>query len=432
MSSLTVLSHNSPSPAGGEPSKTRQSARPGPAATRHKNDTNNLVSCSIPTYSKKIPYLIVLASSNQLYSGTGTALFEWVRFAKDYFDFAICIDNRISLNYKIARDFCRAEDLCFLPCGPQSWGGGADPGNAMAPLHVGSGRWPVVEFVSWANTTVNLDILDSCPPGVHLIYTPHTQPAWTMPNAKHFWALEHGFNRMLSSSHLVCCDSPAEVEAVLQRTPKAKATYIPIGVDTSRFCLGNTHRELRILVIADFNETRKRTDLNLAAIHRLLHRNPACNATLAGRNSDMVKVPTEIAERVELLGFVSATNLLELYQKSSLFLLLSDYEAFGIPIVEALCCGTPVVTTRTREARSLFRDLPGCHLVDNTDNAAVDSAIDKAISNSQYENIGRAAAARFNLEKAFTIKLGAIQKLLSCHPQNGSTREVSSMISSVI
>lgn len=360
----------------------------------------------------KIPYLIVLASSSQLYSGTGTALFEWIRFSKKWFEFSICIDNNIPLNYKIARDFCLIEGLRFLPCGPQPWEGGADPGNAMAPLHVGSGQWPLVELVSWANTTVNLDVVDARPPGVHLIYTPHTQPAWTMPNAGQFWALEPGFDRMLSASSLICCDSPAEVETVLQRVPGAKAAYIPIGVDTGHFRPDSALREPRILVVADFNEIRKRTDLGLAAIYRLLRRNPTYQAVLAGRNSNKVEVPPEVAARFELMGFVSGAKLLELYQRSAVFLLLSDYEAFGIPIVEALSCGTPVVTTATREAASLFKELPGCHLVDNTDETAVDAAIDKAISEGQHETIARATAARFSLEAAFTLKLEAIQRLL--------------------
>ena len=42
MSSLTVLSHNNPSPAAGEPSKIRPSAQPGSAPTR-QNDAFCLV-----------------------------------------------------------------------------------------------------------------------------------------------------------------------------------------------------------------------------------------------------------------------------------------------------------------------------------------------------------------------------------------------------
>ncbi|MFX1684455.1 glycosyltransferase [Paraburkholderia sp. A2RI-6] len=361
---------------------------------------------------KKIPYLVVLASSCQLYSGTGVALFEWIRFAKGYFEFSICIDNLTPLNYKIARDFCLAEGLRFFPCGPLQWAGGGDPGNAMVPLLVGSRKWPLIEFVSWANTNVNLAVLDACTSDVHLIYTPHTQPTWTIPHAKQLWALESAFDRMLSDSSLVCCDSPAEVETVLRRVPSARAAYIPIGTDTSHFRPGEAPRMPRLLVVADFNEARKRTDLSLSAIYRLLRRNPTYQVALAGRNSDKVEILPEFATRFECLGYISDTELLELYQRSSVFLLLSDYEAFGIPIVEALACGTPVVTTATREAISLFSELPGCYLVNNLVEIEVDAAIDAAIRQKQHENIARMASERFSLHAAYTLKLKAIQVLL--------------------
>lgn len=45
MSSLTVMSHNSPQLPGGEPSKIRPSAQPGPASTR-QIDAKGLISLS--------------------------------------------------------------------------------------------------------------------------------------------------------------------------------------------------------------------------------------------------------------------------------------------------------------------------------------------------------------------------------------------------
>ena len=50
--------------------------------------------------------------------------------------------------------------------------------------------------------------------------------------------------------------------------------------------------------------------------------------------------------------------------------LLSDFEAFGLPVAEALMCGTPVVATYGgRSNDSLFAGLPGVELVDNHDQA---------------------------------------------------------------
>jgi glycosyltransferase involved in cell wall biosynthesis len=359
--------------------------------------------------SAQIPYLVVLTSSNQLYSGTGVAIFEWIRYAKHIFDFAICIDNQIRKNYVVAREFCIAHGITFLPSGPAPVRGGPDPGVADSQIHVGSGRWPIIEIVSWANTATNLDVINACPPGSMLVYTPHTQPAWTLPNASAFWLLESSFDRALAAAHLVCCVAPSEVEAVRRRVPSCYAVYTPNPTDTARFCLRPGERTAQILMVADFKEPRKRVDLGIAAMSRLLRRRPNFRAILAGRGSNHVLVPPDMTNRFDRLGYVSNTRLVDLYQSATVFLLLSDYEAFGIPIVEALACGTPVVTTASAEARSLFTGMPGCYLVPNRDADAVDAAMDAAIGVQDRQAIARTAHKRFSTGVACQAKLRAIE-----------------------
>ena len=52
-------------------------------------------------------------------------------------------------------------------------------------------------------------------------------------------------------------------------------------------------------------------------------------------------------EGVELTGFVTRERLRELYRRARLFVYPSRYEGFGIPPLEAMACGAPVVATRT-------------------------------------------------------------------------------------
>ena len=309
--------------------------------------------------NRRIPYLVILTSASQLYSGVGTALFEWIRYAKSSFDFAICIDNGIALNHGIARDFCSAEGLQFLPSAPAARPGAADTGVADAQLHAASGRWPVVEVISWASSATNLDVVDALCPESKLIFTPHTQPTWTIPGGVgRFWLIEPVFDRVLARSNLVCCVSPAEVETVQQRVPNCPAAYVPNGVDTGRFCPAAVGRERQILMIADFSEFRKRADLNLSAMARLAQRNPGFRAVIGGPGSDKVQAPPELAGKLDCLGYVPPALLLSLYRSSAVFLVLSDYEAFCVPIAESLACGTPAVTNST-EGIALALRWPG-------------------------------------------------------------------------
>jgi glycosyltransferase involved in cell wall biosynthesis len=51
-----------------------------------------------------------------------------------------------------------------------------------------------------------------------------------------------------------------------------------------------------------------------------------------------------LGEAVRITGFVAETDLPALYQAADLFAFPSLYEGFGLPILEAMACGTPVVT----------------------------------------------------------------------------------------
>lgn len=53
---------------------------------------------------------------------------------------------------------------------------------------------------------------------------------------------------------------------------------------------------------------------------------------------------------VSLLGYVEKTELPGLYAGAAAFLYPGIYEGFGLPIIEAMACGAPVVTSRTGAA----------------------------------------------------------------------------------
>jgi glycosyltransferase involved in cell wall biosynthesis len=59
---------------------------------------------------------------------------------------------------------------------------------------------------------------------------------------------------------------------------------------------------------------------------------------------------SELPEGVHLLGYVDKAELPHLYTGAAAFLYPSIYEGFGLPIIEAMACGTPVVTSRTGSA----------------------------------------------------------------------------------
>ncbi|MCS7315271.1 MAG: glycosyltransferase family 1 protein [Bryobacterales bacterium] len=69
-----------------------------------------------------------------------------------------------------------------------------------------------------------------------------------------------------------------------------------------------------------------------------------------------------VAERTHFLGYVSDEDLLYLYNACELFVFPSWYEGFGIPLLEAMACGAPVVCSNrsalpeVADAAALFFD----------------------------------------------------------------------------
>lgn len=67
--------------------------------------------------------------------------------------------------------------------------------------------------------------------------------------------------------------------------------------------------------------------------------------------------------RVEFTGLVSEAELVSLYQRARAYVMPSFYEGFGLPVLEAMACGTPVACSNTSslpeiagEGNALFFD----------------------------------------------------------------------------
>lgn len=62
---------------------------------------------------------------------------------------------------------------------------------------------------------------------------------------------------------------------------------------------------------------------------------------------DILTVPSAFQDDIIFKGYVSETELIRLFQTARLFCYPSMYEGFGLPILEAMACGCPVITSNT-------------------------------------------------------------------------------------
>ena len=126
----------------------------------------------------------------------------------------------------------------------------------------------------------------------------------------------------------------------------------------------------------------------------------------------------ELQSRVIRTGIVPEEDLPGLFAGADAFLYPTLYEGFGLPVVEAMACGVPVLTSST----SALQEIAGgyAYLVDPMDVEAIgrgiaDLATDPA-RRAELVELGKRRAADFSWDRAAQQTLKVYGETLARHP----------------
>jgi len=131
---------------------------------------------------------------------------------------------------------------------------------------------------------------------------------------------------------------------------------------------------------------------------------------------EILKAPEQfgVSDRVKFLEFVPDEDLQVLYEKAAAFALPSLYEGFGLPVLEAMARGCPVVVSNVSSLPEIAGDA-GIY-IDPEDVTSIAKGLETALEETKEERkrrveAGLHQAAKFTWEKAAQQTLAILEEV---------------------
>jgi glycosyltransferase involved in cell wall biosynthesis len=205
--------------------------------------------------------------------------------------------------------------------------------------------------------------------------------------------------------------APLGVSAAFAPLPPGAACELPVGL-TTPFVLhvGDLHKRRNLTVVVD---------AVLAARRRHAGTLPGLSLVLAGVDRGTGEALGAIAaaagapDAVVLPGAVGEDRLRMLYRRATALVYPSRYEGFGLPVLEAMACGTPVIASRAASLPEVIGDAG--ILLDPDDGAGWADAIVRVLTDADLRarmtTVGLARAATFTWERTARTTLGVYRRV---------------------
>jgi glycosyltransferase involved in cell wall biosynthesis len=189
----------------------------------------------------------------------------------------------------------------------------------------------------------------------------------------------------------------------------ARTGMKPLSASESQSVLDKYHIRKPYLLYVGTIEPRKNLLTLIRAYHELLrtttHRPQL--VLCGGRgwlDEEVFKLVAEfkLEDQVRFTGYVDDADLPALYSTAEIFLYPSFYEGFGLPPLEAMACGTPVITSNISSLPEVVGEAGLMH--EPNDQQALTKLISEMLSDqTQREHFRRAGikqAGKFSWERA--------------------------------
>jgi glycosyltransferase involved in cell wall biosynthesis len=273
---------------------------------------------------------------------------------------------------------------------------------------------------------------------IHFHEAEFSFPLFSFPIKKlkilHIHALDFDFFKryylsrlMLSRSANIYLSITKQMRSDLVRLgiPENKIIYFPNSVDTKIFRPGTQKKDNTILYVGRLNPNKclhvllKALDHIRTPVHLVIVGPPSWDQGYYQQLMESIEAENQKGKHeISYLGRVDQAQLIECYQEASIFVLPSVFEPFGIVLLEALSCATPVVATHTGGIPEVIRDGENGILVPKNNHLELAKAIQRLLDNKgemiSMGQIGRRyVVENFSLEHNTKRLADIYEKLLS-------------------
>ncbi|BAY12216.1 glycosyltransferase family 4 protein [Calothrix sp. NIES-2098] len=209
------------------------------------------------------------------------------------------------------------------------------------------------------------------------------------------------------SKHIICnSKTTAQDLTSFLEVSEERISAITLGYDSKNFCFLNLPKQNYFLYLGRHNPHKN--PARLIAAFAALPNNSNYELWLAGpsdrRYTPTLKVQVEelgITNRVKFLEYVPYKELPKIINGAIALVFPSLWEGFGLPVLEAMACGTPVITSNISSLPEVAGD--AAILIDPYNTGEITAAM-QAVANdanlrSHLSLQGIARAKQFSWEK---------------------------------
>jgi glycosyltransferase involved in cell wall biosynthesis len=193
------------------------------------------------------------------------------------------------------------------------------------------------------------------------------RPEWFRPRER--WRRGVITRASASQARRILTDSAFSRDEIVRllHVPASIVSVIPLGLGMTAAGRADTPRDPLILFAGSVFNRRRLPDL-IAAFAQTVRSLPGARLEIVGENrtwpdQDLSAVIRQhgVAGAATFRSYVADDVLAGLYEKASVFAFLSEYEGFGLPPLEALAHGVPIVVLDTPVAREVYGGA-GCYI----------------------------------------------------------------------